>query len=262
MPPLDESLIIRAALAMFLATAFVVTALLPGKHGHRRVGTLALPSRQLGEEATEVAAANGAELKDLQKLVETAIRRRGTAEGYATLQELGEISCRRIPFSYQPSTDVSDRDPKISIERKLVPDSVAIALFDQVKEMEKLGCFNDEEMDSVDGVPSLYLNLVVGGKPVMPMGEELGEVDERSFSGELEVGVAKLLTLVGPHLYGELLPRVEDMVGVPLDIDEVFLRRYGDGNFHALPPLFFFRLILRTRYLFDSPDLSPPLRRR
>ena len=69
--------------------------------------------------------------------------------------------------------------------------------------------------DSVDGLPSLHLNLVSGG-------------EEAAAVATLGGCVADMVDALRPHLYDDLLPAVRALTGRPgAEIADVFLRSYG-----------------------------------
>ena len=75
--------------------------------------------------------------------------------------------------------------------------------------------------DSVDGLPSLHLNLVSGGKPIAERDADLPDV--------LEQGLQKLFAMVKPYIYEKLLPNVQQLTNdSSIRVSDIFLRRYGD----------------------------------
>ena len=76
--------------------------------------------------------------------------------------------------------------------------------------------------DSVDGLPSLHLNLVSNGRPLVPLHESSSDPDD------FDNSIRGLLLLVQPFLYEELLPMVNSLLNsTSVRISDVFLRRYG-----------------------------------
>jgi hypothetical protein len=73
--------------------------------------------------------------------------------------------------------------------------------------------------DSVDGLPSLHLNLVSGGMPIA-QGDALDD---------FQIGLQQLLSIVKPYIYDELLPTVQELTNdASIRVSDVFLRRYGE----------------------------------
>jgi hypothetical protein len=85
-----------------------------------------------------------------------------------------------------------------------------------MKEVERNGDL-DTELESVDGLPSLHVNLVVNGNQ-----------PSAKYATGLLKNIQTMLSMVKPILYEELLPRVQSLIGQAVTIDEVFVRRYGN----------------------------------
>ena len=157
----------------------------------------------------------------LYQHIADAIHFRGSSRGFAALKKLGKISSSRLPYTFHnqsTSNNECEEFPLISFQQKLLPEELTASLLHETRSMESRGSFSTDP-DSVDGIPSLHLNLIASGQPVVPE----GIVDASSIKG----GVHRLISMVRQHLYEKLLPRVQQLVGRELEIDEVFLRRYG-----------------------------------
>jgi hypothetical protein len=77
--------------------------------------------------------------------------------------------------------------------------------------------------DSVDGLPSFHINLVIEGKPLFQDNSHIDENDEG-----FRDGIHALHQLVQPHLYDVLLPQVNKLLNTTnIRISDEFLRRYG-----------------------------------
>ena len=151
-------------------------------------------------------------LQEVLECTGTAIQCRGSPRGYAALDRLGELSDRRTPFDFTShvSSGVGtylEPASLIMAHRELLPAETTAKCLRRVAEMEREGSYNTEP-DSVDGVPSLHLNLVVRGKLVV------------------DPACQDVFSLVEPFIFESLLPHVQEKMGNVV-VNEVFLRRYG-----------------------------------
>ena len=151
----------------------------------------------------------------VQELSETCIRRRGKFEGYDALSRLGELASQRVPYDFEDSSYVISQKV-ISFQEQLLSSSVTDAFLNEMRIVEQNGGLHTN-LDSVDNLPSLHVNLVVNGDPPTAENEH-----------GLQDNMQAVFSLVKSPLYEELLPRVQELVGRPVCIDEVFIRRYGD----------------------------------
>ena len=75
--------------------------------------------------------------------------------------------------------------------------------------------------DSVDGLPSLHLNLISQGKPLFDSKDK----DMDAF----QHGIQRLLEIVQPHIENHLLPNVQKLMNsTDVVVSDVFMRRYGE----------------------------------
>lgn len=141
------------------------------------------------------------------------------------LTTLGKLCCQRQPLTVECIGTTSSRGDGsvMSIQRNLLPHHVTAAFLDHVAEMEHQGWLSTNP-DSVDGLPSLHLNLVSQGKP--KCGEDPAATHDPS--DDFHLGTQQLLKLVETPIYQDLLPKVQRLVNDPnLVVSEVFLRRYN-----------------------------------
>ena len=176
----------------------------------------------------------GPSLDVLKLQSERAIRHAGTEEGLDALQELATMSAMRIPFEFDSS--LSDGGTVLCPERNLLPQNVTDAMLDKVNRLCQQGCMSTNP-DSVDGLPSLHLNLVAEGKSLFDDPSENTIDDDDDF----QKTIREILALIRPYIYDRLLPRVQELVLRDNDDDnnndsdddneilvsDVFLRRYG-----------------------------------
>lgn len=154
-------------------------------------------------------------LRVVQELSETCIRHRGKSDGYEALNRLGELAFQRMPYDFKESSEDESRQV-VSFQRQLLSSSVTDAFLHQMQIVEQSGGLHTN-LDSVDSLPSLHVNLVVNGEPPIA-----------GNASDLQENMQAMFSLVKAPLYEELLPRVQELVGREVYIDEVFIRRYGD----------------------------------
>jgi hypothetical protein len=150
------------------------------------------------------------------KYTREAIRYRGQPRGLTALEKLGELCFIRASYDFDKDLERKDQSV-LAPQQHLLPSSVTEAFNTQVHVMEQNGWLSTNP-DSVDGLPSLHLNLVSTGKSVA----------RQDPLDDFHRGLQKLLAIVEPYIYGELLPRVQEAMRDPsIAVSEVFLRRYG-----------------------------------
>lgn len=149
-----------------------------------------------------------------------AIEEAGTEAGLQALAELGQQCSQRRPYDFDSSPKSSLHGSILSPQRQILSPATTTAFLDQVAFMEENGWLSTNP-DSVDGLPSLHLNLISGGEPLFSQKDE-GKLDD--FQG----GIQKLLSIVEPQIYGQLLPTVRRLMDSDdVVVSDVFLRRYG-----------------------------------
>ncbi|KAL3790431.1 hypothetical protein ACHAWO_007121 [Cyclotella atomus] len=164
------------------------------------------------------------------------IRHRGSDQGYVAFKVQRMLCQRRVPYDF--SAAETDNHTLISLQKQVIPSST----IDEV--MSILGVIKSRQMlstnpDSVDGLPSLHLNLVSDGKPlftvetsssssVTPAAETNEKDDPSSSFAQL---ISQLTAILQPYLYNNLLPSVQTLLqSSTVDISDVFLRNYGHDN--------------------------------
>jgi hypothetical protein len=161
---------------------------------------------------TDIAVHSTVEL--VQRLSKQAIDHFGSDQCLIALTTLGEMCCQRQPLNVDCMDSVDGS--VLSIQRNLLPRHATAAFLDQVAEMEHQGWLSTNP-DSVDGLPSLHLNLVSQGKPKCDLA-----------TSDFHRGTQYLLELVKTPIYHDLLPKVQRLLNDPdLLVSEVFLRRYN-----------------------------------
>jgi hypothetical protein len=184
------------------------------------------------EEATKPLSSSSSVEDDfefIRNFSHRAIHERETKNGLEALRILAEKSQQRLPY---PSLLFLDReDPPrhgrpgggavVQRFRKLLPSNTTDAFLQQVRELESRG-FISTNPDSVDGLPSLHLNLVSNGRPVVT---SAGATNK---NGDVHHGLQRLLSLVQDPIYTVLLPQVRELLQDPsIQVSDIFLRRYG-----------------------------------
>ena len=183
---------------------------------------------QLEGQATMTSGWDEDALEVVRHFTETAIRHRGHAKGLEALEVLAERCNERIAYDFDEPKRQTFCDKETMSEtvvsqfKQLLPIDVTNKFLREVKEMEINGWMSTNP-DSVDGLPSLHINLVSGGKSVVPESKSFEELNE------YEQGVRMLLSIVQPHIYDELLPEVNRLLNTTsIRISDIFLRRYGE----------------------------------
>ena len=212
----------------------------------------------------------GNDLETINFLTASAIFECGTEEGFIALRVLNELCECRLPFDFDSffsrqekdrttnhdddaaaandgdddddvCTSKTDSNPDkgervISLLPNFLPEKTTDDFLESVRVMEKQGWMSTNP-DSVDGLPSLHLNLVSQGKPLYasPSGNDNEEEKEDgvSFGGQIHA----LYDLVRPFIYETLLPEADRLLRSngrannstrKLRVSDVFLRRYGE----------------------------------
>eukprot|EP00518_Triparma_eleuthera_P017248 CAMPEP_0197559118 /NCGR_PEP_ID=MMETSP1320-20131121/20601_1 /TAXON_ID=91990 /ORGANISM="Bolidomonas sp., Strain RCC2347" /LENGTH=441 /DNA_ID=CAMNT_0043120511 /DNA_START=114 /DNA_END=1436 /DNA_ORIENTATION=+ len=138
----------------------------------------------------------------LRKHTLDAILYRGTPRGLEALQDLSELST----FTRKTYNSCNDESSQAYIIKSLLPTSSVNSVLSKLKQLDL-----STNPDSVDGLPSHHLNLIVDGRPK----DEDGAAQE-------------LLPHLDTFLYKNLLSKAREVTGCPhLEINEVFCRRYG-----------------------------------
>jgi hypothetical protein len=200
----------------------------------------------------------GNNLEPVKFLTTSAIFQCGTEEGLIALRVLNELCERRLPFDFdsffsrQEKDRTTDQDCDtaadaavctsntntnpdkgervISLLPKFLPEKTTNDFLESVRVMEKQGWMSTNP-DSVDGLPSLHLNLVSQRKPLFASSNE--EEEDVSFGSQIH----KLYDLVRPFIYETLLPEADRLLRRngrannstrTLRVSDVFLRRYGE----------------------------------
>jgi len=189
----------------------------------------------------------------IRHLHEYSFHHRGFSQGRAALDILGILSKRRVPFNDQNDEDKHSssliNDSKnnnnysnsinnengrnvISIQRQIIPLPLVDEVVDIMKTIKSNGWLSTNP-DSVDGLPSLHLNLITEGKPLFS-----DKTNENNDLSSFRPCVSQLSSILEPFLYDELLPLVRDRTGSStVQISDVFLRSYGRDVqvLHSMP---------------------------
>lgn len=197
----------------------------------------------------------GNNLKTVKSLTTSAIFGCGTEEGLAALRLLNELCDHRLPFDFDSfrhlhqteealisngfdndadvppleSSIIDKGERVISLLPKFLPEKSTNDFLESVRVLEEQGWMSTNP-DSVDGLPSLHVNLVSQGEPLFASPED-DDDGEGSFGGQIH----KLYELVRPFVYEILLPEADRLLRNNnnnistrrLRVSDVFLRRYG-----------------------------------
>lgn len=162
---------------------------------------------------------------------------RGTEQGNASLQMIKMLCKRRVSYEFDPPNEDesgtiqnnSSHDVKRSIvshQKNVLPPSTierVMEIIDEIKARKWLST----NPDSVDGLPSLHLNLISNGQPLFE-----NETQQCSDGGvTFSQCVTELTNILRPHLYENLLATVKKLTNsTTVEIDDVFVRSYGVLN--------------------------------
>jgi hypothetical protein len=164
------------------------------------------------------------DLRLVRRLTEAAIFARGEDEGFRALEQLSILCAERFSFDLVEKPAFKPNDSVISHIPGLIPKNVTELVWNKVYQMERNGWMSSNP-DSVDGLPSLHLNLVTGGRQIFTKASCEGGDSCESF----ENGICDLIELISPFVYYELLPKVNELLNTTtIKVDDIFLRRYGD----------------------------------
>jgi hypothetical protein len=222
---------------------------------------------------------NGNNDLDIVKyLTEVAIYHCGSEEGLDAMRELNKLCDRRLPFDFNnfnsrahhnsiPATsnndynnnsnntdntssctvvDVDRGERVISKIPNFLPTKTTNEFLELVQYMEKQKWMSTNP-DSVDGLPSLHLNLVSQGRSIFDDDDDDdktndSKIDETIDNDESSFGshIYQLYNLVRPYVYENLLPTVDRLLNdnnnnsnngsknnKKLRVSDIFLRRYG-----------------------------------
>jgi len=172
-----------------------------------------------------------------------------------SLDILGLLSKQRNTFSFQePLVNKSETTTKIetkydigrniiSHQKQIIPTQTINEIEDRMDIIKRNGWLSTNP-DSVDGLPSLHLNLITGGKPLFDTTNvdddnndnthDDDNTDENSStssslsSSSFEQTISSLISLLNPYLYDLLLPTVRELCdSSTVEISDVFIRNYG-----------------------------------
>ena len=189
------------------------------------------------DEKEEIETGN--DLKTVKLLTTSAIFNCGTEEGLEALSVLNELCERRLAFDFSLEQENDEDSTNDNGERvisklsKFLPEKTTNDFLGSVQILEKEGLMSTNP-DSVDGLPSLHLNLVSNGKPLFASpvdGDDDDDEEEIFFRNQIH----NLYELVRPYVYDKILPEADRLLqssskasGRKLRVSDVFLRRYGE----------------------------------
>ncbi|KAL7488711.1 hypothetical protein ACHAW6_014304 [Cyclotella cf. meneghiniana] len=155
------------------------------------------------------------------------IRNRGTAQGNTALSVMKMLCQRRVSYRFTSKNDFVSRQSNVSLQEDILPSSAVesvIKIVDEIK-AEKLLSTN---LDSVDGLPSLHLNMISNGMPLFDAAEPSCDGEKEQVLTSFAQYICKLTEILRPHLYDNLLPSVRRLFNSStVEISDVFVRNYG-----------------------------------
>jgi len=163
-------------------------------------------------------------VSEMLSLIDTSVRSRGEDEGQQALDTLKELSQRRIPYKFryllerQKSNSPLSSTGLVVALGQVIPTSIVELVLQEAKSLEK---YMSKNPDSVDGIPSMHLNLVVNGTAQGKMlPADQGEKDSLS-NDPYQNAIHQLLLLIQPHIE-KLLEDLRTLIGDnSLTVDEV-----------------------------------------
>ena len=214
---IPTSVILDSAVVEAFAPSAVISSRYLGWHQNKAVAT------PLCSTLTETTTAMDPVLL-VHQLSKQAIETFGSDTCLTALEALCDMSGRRQALNLEDRM-VCHRSMDgsvLSLQRDLLPPETTDNFLDLVAEMERNDWLSTNP-DSVDGLPSLHLNLVSQGKPLFPK-NTVG-----TSTTDFQRGIQQLLEIVEMPIYKSLLPNVQRLVKDPeLFVSDVFLRRYNE----------------------------------
>ena len=158
-------------------------------------------------------------------------RNRGTDQGNTALDVLKMLCQRRVPFTFSNDTTLAssnssnnNKQTVISLQKNVLPTFIVESAMNIINEIKSRQLLSSNP-DSVDGLPSLHLNLISEGKPLI---DKSGSNNGRYIDPFFAQCTAQLTELFQPYLYSKLLPSVQSLLDSPtVEILDVFIRNYG-----------------------------------
>ena len=166
----------------------------------------------------------------------SALATRGSSQALDALTSLSQLCQQRLPYDFSPATtktkmntgDNDDDDDDSTTTTichlpNLLPANRMDDFLKVLADMESQGYWS-QNPDSVDGLPSLHLNLISGGTP-MVSDDSFVELDDLD---DFEQGIHRLTQLIADPIYDTLLPQVQSLLNDDsIQVSDVFVRRYG-----------------------------------
>lgn len=204
---------------------------------HMHLGQIGF-SFSVGDEESACTNNDGIEM-DLSKyepfLNSFIIRHRGTEQGNASLILHKMLCARRVSYQFsnnddhveppESSNNSKRRRNVVSHHPSILSPSV-IGEVNYILDVVKTRKWLSTNPDSVDGLPSLHLNLITNGKPLFDDIEEETSPDEELST--FPQCISSLVKVLRPHLYDDLLPAARKVLNSStVEISDVFIRSYG-----------------------------------
>lgn len=171
-------------------------------------------------------------------LNEYVIRHRGTEHGNEALNVIKRMCQRRVPYDFSSASKYHD-SAVVSLQKALLPSSTIQSVMEIVNEI-KSNQMLSMNPDSVDGLPSLHLNLISDGEPLFDSKIlhnndcDDDKEEEDTTSASFAECISQLTEILQPYLYNNVLPSVQDLLNSSnVTISDAFIRNYGqttNGN--------------------------------
>eukprot|EP00804_Cyclotella_cryptica_P017678 CCRYP_017153-RA/>CCRYP_017153-RA protein AED:0.11 eAED:0.11 QI:0/-1/0/1/-1/1/1/0/631 len=163
-------------------------------------------------------------------LNEFIVRNRGTDHGNTALSVMKMLCQRRVSYSFTGKIDSVRKESIVSLQEDLLPSSAVESVIKIIEEIKSRQLLSTNP-DSVDGLPSLHLNLISNGMPLFDADDPGCDDEKEQAPKPFSHYISKLTEILHPHLYDNLLPSVRRLVNSStVEISDVFIRNYGVFN--------------------------------
>jgi hypothetical protein len=132
-----------------------------------------------------------------------------------------------VSYSFTSKNDFVSNKSVVSLQKDILPSSERISIIKIIDEIKAKKMLSTNP-DSVDGLPSLHLNLISNGMPLFDAEDPSCDDEKEQVPKTFAQCISKLNEILHPHLYENLLPSVRQLVNSStVEISDVFVRSYG-----------------------------------
>jgi len=173
----------------------------------------------------------------ISHLNQYAFQRRGTEQGHVALQLLQVLGKRRVTYQFQHGHNGGGHGhgtkEVVSLKKQVLSFDTVEKIMEYVTLIRRRQWLSTNP-DSVDGLPSLHLNLISNGRPLFEcyVNGDGGEVSDEDKNKDGDVSfercISEMVDFLHSPLYDTLLPAVRQLTNsTTLEISDVFIRNYG-----------------------------------